>query len=183
MINLLEMHLKAVVKLFVQANMTLDDEDFRNFLSPQDIMELIDLSEEEVHKQLHTTVVSFYKGDDMVITGHNRYQKDRYYEYYWKTVLDTVSEINNTAFLRAVKLTNSTKFSSPVMVKRFNGVIIAKIIHIFQQLMVPTEVEWALCTPTQNPFAWLRKEFTDTDPNTHPDNIRVARKLITRMSV
>lgn len=182
MINIFETNLRSVIKLFVQANIPMEGDIERNFISDMDILELLDICEEEIHHQLHTTVAEFYNGKQCVITGYNRYKKDRRHLFFWENVGKTVADMNETDFTHIICLGGRSKNSVPLMVKQFNSIILTKTINIFKQF-TPKEVEFTLCTEKSNPFNWMRSEFINVVPNWHCDNIRVARKLLMKMSV
>lgn len=180
MINIFETNLRSVIKLFVQANILMEDDIERNFITDMDILELVDICEAETHRQLHTTVVDFYDRRQHVITGYNRYKKDRRHKVFWESVENTTADMNSCNFTTVSNVTKR-KEHVPLMVKRFNSVILTKTINIFKQF-TPKEVELALCTEKGNPFNWMRNEIINANPNWHCDNIRVARKILMKMS-
>ena len=165
------------IRLFLQANIP----DSRQNVSILDMLEMIDLSRNEIVDSLVPEVVTIGKQPrEVLIGGYDKYKSDgkQRYKRFWKDVEETIFEILGSVFLREITLGSKTKMSTPLMVKRFVPVIIHPMIKIFQEFG-PEQVIKTLGTD-DDPFDWLFLQFIRKELRTSETDILIAQKVIAK---
>ena len=187
MLELMDDKLNQPIKLFLQANNILEGEDPNNCLSIQDMLELITIFETETYDQFADDDVTFNNPKKkrvhqttMHITGTNRYKKDKKMKLFWDSLYYNVVDMNETIFHKEVKLTTVTKKSSHLMVQRFNKVILRDVVNLFREQRIK-KVNTMLRSD-QTVFAWLRTTLKEMNISTNPDDTKLSRKLLLRLS-
>lgn len=165
--------LERRLSLYVQSTIQTSDKEIDTTVSTFDVLEMIQLTYDEVFEQLTFEDVPLKTGKTVKAGGFRKYTKDRSFGKFWDDVEANVREIIEATFQRTITLGNRPKKSTPIMVKRFPTLVVAPTIKHFKQFH-PEQVIVGL----RGFFNWMSDFVSAVEVNSHPDDILVARKTL-----
>jgi len=171
-----------VMKMFVQANTPLTEQDLRTTIGTLDIIEAFDVARGVVIDHITPEEVVTEKGKPVTIGLGKKRRGDKDFKLYWADIFAEATMALEYHFTRRVQLKTGVKESIPPMVLRLVKLIILPVIQEFSQhspehilkMLDPKRVG----LEGRDIFGYMSRYIACGDAETHPSNVLVAREVL-----